>query len=146
MSAQPLVGVAFVAAGAWLLLRWGAANRRSRLTQAWRSAPGTIVGCDVRRGESRRPVSWIPHVEYRYVAAGREWTGAGIMAGATSATSRRSRAEELCRKYSPGRSVHVFYDPADPSKACLERRHQRGAFQLLAGLFALLGGAILLGL
>jgi len=144
MTFQIFFGVLMIVAGAWMLLHWHKANRTLQAAQAWLSTPGTIVASEVKRGTSRRPTTWLPHVEYRYEAAGRQLTNTAILIGSELATTSRHRAELVCLTYPPGRTIDVFYDPANPSTACLERRREGPPLELFGGVFGLIAGAALL--
>ena len=102
-----LVAVASVLPSYWT--EW----RSSR----WPSTAGLIVASQLQVGEAKRGV--IPEVRYRYRVVGRDYSGTGI----TFNRRRVSRAtgERTIAEYAVGRSLPVYYDPAQPEHSVLIR-------------------------
>ena len=118
--------------------------RRGLRTYAWTRAEGRVVRSGVTReteatGEGTVD-TYRPEVHYRYEAAGAPRTGSAVHADDGGSPSR-SRAERWAARYPEGARVEVFYDPARPDRAVLERGVGRGPLALLAwgGLFLLAG-------
>jgi hypothetical protein len=85
-------------------------------------------------------------IRYTYSVAGYEFTGRRYALGGELDTSNRARAEARCAKYPEGSEPEVYYDPSNPKDAGLERVQEGKAFTLLiAGVFAAVGAAMLLG-
>jgi len=97
---------------------------------AWKAASDGEGTTDVYRSE----------VLYRYEAGGALRSGAVVRATDRGSPSL-ARAERTCARYSEGRRVAVFYDPADPDRAVLERGPGSGPLALFAwGGLCLVGG------
>ena len=82
-----------------------------------------------------------PRIVYEYVADGATHQANRISFGGTSSVGGRKRVE----RYPAGSMVQVFYDPAKPTSAVLERG-TGGAFVLLivGGAFAIIGALLML--
>ncbi|HEX7242873.1 MAG TPA: DUF3592 domain-containing protein [Longimicrobiaceae bacterium] len=141
-------GLAFL--GAACFLAAGVMGlRRGLRTYSWARAEGRVVRSLVGRetestGEGTLD-SYRAEVRYRYEAAGAPRTGSAVHADDRGSPSRTG-AERKAARYPEGARVAVFYDPADPDRAVLERGVGPGHVGLLAGggLF-LLGGLYVLG-
>lgn len=102
--------------------------KRSKQSQAmqqaslgWRSTSGRVVKSRVEvSGGEHTSVS--PYVLYEYEVNGRAYQGTQIRAGDKFMRSGSSRdAYETIDRYPEGRQVTVYYDPANPAEAALER-------------------------
>ncbi|MBI4346687.1 MAG: DUF3592 domain-containing protein [Elusimicrobia bacterium] len=95
------------------------------MTRNHPQAVGRVVLSRVRAessGSYQRPQRVrAAQVEYEYEVAGRTYRGDVIDAGGSLWTSSPARAEEVRRRYPEGSVVAVYYDPADPRRAFLER-------------------------
>jgi hypothetical protein len=96
-----------------------------RRAATWPSAMGRIVRSE---NEERRhsneadqvTVTSVAVVEYEFTVAGRAWRGSRVSIGETANT------DATLKRYPVGTIVEVFYDPADPRNAVLERDPWRG--------------------
>ncbi len=134
-----LIGV--VCGGGWFLLR-----RKSQASMKWPSARGRVVASDVNRCRDNDG-NWAEEarVVYEYVVNGASFKGNRITFGGAS-SGNRSAARKTIERYPAGVEVDVFYDPAQPGAAVLERRLP-GALVLLpivGCVFALVGIVILI--
>jgi hypothetical protein len=102
--------------------------KRSKQSQAmqqaslsWRSTTGRVVKSRVEvSGGEHSSVS--PYVLYEYEVNGRAYQNAQIRAGDQFMRSGSSRdAYETVDRYPVGQPVTVYYDPANPINAALER-------------------------
>jgi len=123
-SRWPVVAplVVLVAIGASLALR-GARRAHPRGGAAtWPVTRGTILSSTIqvlRTGTARHEV---PIVRYSYQVGREVYQGSRIRAGGDTRTGEEgNRAREVLTRYPVGTSVHVFYDPADPTRSALER-------------------------
>jgi hypothetical protein len=91
----------------------------------WPSTLGEIVRSEVVRTRGgawdSRHTYYEACVEYRYEAAGRTYTGTTIDLGGTVQRSLSGHAAKRCAAYPAGVRALVYYDPARPERACLER-------------------------
>ena len=135
----------FALVGITLLAWWAIARRRAATSQAWPAAPGQITGAVVhsfqrRDNEGDVTTFYEPRVDYAYTIAGQALTGKRIEFGAAASTNR-AKAEQVLSRYTPGAAVEVYYNPARPTDAVLERTVSNMLGALLAGI-GLLGGAV----
>jgi hypothetical protein len=141
------IAAAAVLFGAWelegALLPWW----RARGAGAWQVADGTVVSSQVRttmRGlRSRARSDYFTNVGTEFSAGGVRDTAWRV--GLTRNAGPAAAADSVAARYPVGARVRVFYDPARPWEAVLERdapavslpRFVFGA-ALVAGAFALL--------
>jgi hypothetical protein len=115
--------------------------RRSGL---WPSTLGEIVRSEVVRTRGGAGGSghsyYEARIEYRYEVAGRAFTGTTIDLGGTVHTSAQGHATKRCAAYPAGVRTLVYYDPARPDRACLERTGAGPLFLGAVGVaFAVVG-------
>jgi hypothetical protein len=137
-----LMGIAGVAALAAGLPRLLAARR----AQNWPTASGEIISSGM--SSSVVPDSadmYRPEVTYRYDVAGKTYT-AGRIRFAIDSSYSRSRVEQALEQYPLGQAVMVHYDPADPSRACLQPGPWHAGLSRTATGLALLATAITLAI
>jgi hypothetical protein len=126
--------------------------REVQRAKAWPSALGKIIVSEVgsrklRPGEPGYDVSGTgvrnePNVQYEFMAAGQKQRGNRITIGEKTSVYE---LEGLLSRYPVGKEVTVYFDPAHPAQAVLERDLPMG--KLLAGVGCLLaffiGGPLL---
>ena len=81
-------------------------------------------------------------LEYAYTVGGRECTGTRFNPGRHRGFKSESWGRSTVKSYPPGRKVLVYYDPADPAEAALDRATLAG---ILGGQW-FLSGPLLIGL
>jgi hypothetical protein len=81
----------------------------------WPSVIGTITKSQVGETEFGR---YFADVAYRYRVADRDYEGSRIAASDGEHKYRDGAVQDIS-KYSVGKEVPVYYDKADPSRACL---------------------------
>ncbi len=129
-----LAGAALVGLGLWL-------RARSRACLAWPSVDGQVIESriDDAHLEMTKPI-----LRYRYAVAGREHVG--FRASFSGYGVSRAAMEALIRPYPLGATVRVYYNPADPALAVLDRTTESDwAYWLLFGLGFLALAAYLVG-
>jgi hypothetical protein len=115
----------FVLIGLGLLV-WALRGRsKAKGAQNWPFVAGTVVhsGVDVRRSSNGRgstTTSYYPVVAYEYEVQGHRYRSDKLNFGQVGYGSART-AEAKAAPYLPGNRVNVYYDPADPGVAVLER-------------------------
>ncbi len=110
---------------------------RGRRTRHWPSVDGAIAQCAASASD------FMPHIEFSYTVAGREYRCAHAVPGGTTPS------QELIASYTPkypvGTQVRVHYDPAHPERATLEPGLARGDWMIFVlGVIATFFGAIFL--
>jgi Protein of unknown function (DUF3592) len=130
---------AVVAAGG-ILVAAGVKALEIRRARRWPSTEGRVIASRVeaRRSRPGGDLSNQPFVQYEYVVGGRTYRGARVDVGERTPGSE---LEAVLARYPVGAAVTVFYDPADPSKALLERTLPAKAFWAVGCLCALILGA-----
>jgi len=117
--------------------------RKVRASGSWPFTPGRIISSKIDRSVTRGgqdeadSVSFTPLIQYEYVVDNQRYVGDRIGFIGKS-YSRQKQAEEALQSFPVGASVWVFYDPAKPGKAVLERKATGGTILIV------LGSAILL--
>jgi hypothetical protein len=141
--------LAFGGGGAFLLYRTRKNKQQADASLGLPSAIGQIVEADVHHsrstdseGDSRD--SYTPHVRYTYHANGADYTGDKITFGFVSGYGSESKARAGLMKYPIGGQVPVYYDPANPEKAVLERKAGGSTAGMIIGI-ALLVVAFCIG-
>jgi len=109
ISAAILALVA-LALGAWA----GSEALETRRTEQWPTVPGLIE--ESRGTNPHKPAFDQFHLSYRYAVAGTEHVGHRVRIGDEGKEGTRR-----ARIYPEGRKLAVYYDPADPTSAVLER-------------------------
>lgn len=136
-------GMAFLGAACFIGVAIADLLRGAR-TYRWRRAEGRVVRSLVAHsaetdGEGTTDV-YRAEVHYRYEASGALRSGCAVRATDRGSPSR-TRAERRCARYPEGARVTVFYDPAHPDRAVLERGAGSGPLALFAwGGLCLIGG------
>lgn len=118
--------VAPLAVLAGLGVHLGRRARRALLirtaAEAWAQTAGTVLSTAIqirRVGQNR---SEIPVVIYAYQVDGRPYQSYRVRAGDETGRIRVIRdASSTLDRYPVGSNVTVYYDPADPANAALER-------------------------
>lgn len=136
-------GLAFLGAACFIGVAIGDIVRGAQ-TYRWRRGEGQVVRSLVAPsaetdGEGTTDV-YRAEVHYRYEASGALRSGRYVSVTDRESPSR-ARAEGRSARYPEGARVTVFYDPADPDRAVLERGAGSGPLALLAwGGLCLVGG------
>lgn len=108
--------------GVFLLRRAGQSNAARQAAQAWSSTTGNVLMSTIQVRRSGRSRSEIPVVVYQYEVRGQMYQGQVIRAGDQYGTIRvMGQAQATVARYPVGMSVTVYYDPANPANAALER-------------------------
>jgi hypothetical protein len=145
-----LLAAGFALLGAAVFLASAALGiGRGLRTYSWRRAEGRVVRSLVGRESEATGEGTVDRyraeVRYRFDAAGAPRHGSAVHANDHGSPSA-AKAERRAARYPEGARVAVFYDPADPDRAVLERGIGSGPLALLAwGGLCLLGGLYVLG-
>lgn len=120
--------IAFIAIGVAMLCLWcyGALNIYPVLaSRQWPSVTGKIIRSAVERspGTYRTSApSKTAVIAYRYRTDGKVYSSDRVLWGNTTYHFGFNEPEQLKRRYPVGKTVSVYYNPADPAQAVLERR------------------------
>jgi hypothetical protein len=113
-----------VAAGlaVYLVRRGQKAGAARQAAQSWASTTGTVLTSSVQVRRISRRRSEIPVVAYQYQVGGQAYQGNVIRAGDQFLTIRiMGQAQATAARYPTGSTVTVYYNPANPAEAALER-------------------------
>lgn len=127
-----------------LLIGW-AAGYEARKAADWPSTWGVIEESGIESfktyDDGRRTTLKRSNVVYSYAVNGNTYRSGRIAVRGWKISSNVALlAGSAFKKYPPGMPVEVFYDPANPANAVLERRVYGGVFLYAIG-FALLAAA-----
>lgn len=119
-----------------------------RAAQNWQTVRGKITRSEVRalRKRSRdegEQVRSAPSIAYEYTVNGKRYTGERISLGENIP---ETDFERVLNRYPVGAEVTVYYDPANPAQAVLERALPADFGKGLAGVFLFFGGGAVLTL
>ena len=126
-----LMGIVFIVICS-LMLIWAVSIILSSLkTSNWPTASGNIIRTSIefekgtKKPGSDAPGTWdsyYPKIEYQYSVSGNEYRSSKVEAifSGKASCNTEWQAKKIIEKYPEGRNVLVFYDPKDPSRACLE--------------------------
>ena len=90
--------------------------------QSWPHTSGTVVRSRVETRRSGNSTSHYPVVVYQYEVGGETYQSKTIKAGDQFMSVRiMGQADETVDRYPAGKRVTVYYNPANPKEAALER-------------------------
>lgn len=98
-----------------------ATRRKMNAVQGWSSTMGTVLSSylERRRSSDNRGSTNYPVVQYSYQVHGQMYEGSRIAPGMEVGGTG---AGKVVDRYPAGAQVMVFYDPANPSDAVLEKK------------------------
>jgi hypothetical protein len=134
--------LAFGGGGTFLIYRTRKNKQQADASLGWPSAPGQILEADVRHSvstdsEGDRRDSYTPQVRYSYRANNTDYTGDKLAFGFVTGYGSDSKARAQLARYPVGGQVTVYYDPASPDKAVLERRAGGSTVGMVLGIIFL---------
>lgn len=128
MSTAGWLGLSLIIVGGVVTLAWLRIHRQAAGLRQWPSAPGVVVGGELRTLISVQAFVLSqgglhpraePRIEYEYQVDGHTYRSDKVRMGTWSLSVRD--AAQVIRNYAPGVPVTVYYDPADPQHAVLDR-------------------------
>lgn len=146
LTTLPLVPIVVATGGAAFVMVGASLHERARAIARWPAVRGRITAACVleepsRSGDGPRTMLYRPEIQFEYQVAGRSYAGQRVHALRERAISRRRYADDVVARYPVGREVQVYYDPANPRDAALERT---GTTAWALGMM-LLGGGLAIG-
>ena len=106
---------------------------QTRLVRRWGIGSGIVAG----------GLWWVPEISYRYEVGGKTFAGRRTFSS-EKGFAKKSQARKLIERHPPGSLVEVFYDPARPKRAFLERARAESRALGTAFLFFVIAGAALI--
>lgn len=136
-----MIGFILIVVGCVLLIPVGYQTLQSaRESSHWPRTQGVIDRSVVEVVEQRDGSNmYFARIRYTYTVGDSQYTGTRIRFGTENAgTVSSDQAERLTRRYPVTQIVDVYYDPASPEIAVLERGPRMDAYVLLGvGVIAL---------
>lgn len=147
LPALLIAGIAVVVA----FQAWNA-QRRAWTARGWLETSGRVISAGIRAEQVRQPTSigeryrmvtrYAPHVVYRYTARNAVYQSERMTLGTRLLHSDAEDAARIAARYPIGSAVTVYYNPADPAEATLDRHTSGGTIVLwlvALGLLAIAG-------
>ena len=150
MTRRVLFGLLIVIGGALAINSGWRDLEHSEASESWPTAAGEItaagVGTKLVRAAGQISPRYEPEIVYTYKVGGDFYEGRTVWAGSEGVSfGERSFARELVDRYPVGRSVTVYYDPANPVSAVLEQGADSTVYLVLGiGAFFVAAGAWLM--
>jgi len=121
LSGYGLVSLLIFGVGIFIIhtIRKGA--RQLDASQGWSATTGRITEAYVHRNLGVG-YKHLVHVSYEYQLLGQSYAGAKVAFGVAKSYQFRSQAENALACYPLDSQVTVYYDPANPAEAVLERK------------------------
>lgn len=145
-----LVGLVFLAIGAFLLYRMVVLRQKNRASLGWPKTTGTITESRVESYTSlekgRRRTRYRARISYTYDVAGKAYTSDQVRFGGFSESNFPGSLQKVVDQYVVGRQGPVSYDPADPATATLQPGASGGitAYGFIGGVFVVISIVMLL--
>jgi len=131
--------LAFAAGSVFMIVSYFKTKKKAAASLTWSTAPGTILESNVRESSGSDidgPASYYAQVSYSYQVMGQAYQGKNIHIGARSA-GPRNKAQAAASRYPAGAVVTVYYNPANPADAILERTAPANTVTLILGIIFL---------
>jgi hypothetical protein len=141
---------AFGGVGVLLLTRYRKSREEVALSSGWPGVSGRIevsysgVFSNGRQIDHSESPTYAPHIEYTYSVNGLVYRGSRIGFGDVTGTTHRESVHAADR-FPTGSACTVYYDPADPSNAVLEKKVNNSIGSLVMMLIFLLLGLFACG-
>jgi len=141
----------FVLFVAGIVLFWMGWRTRQKVqaSMAWPYVPGRVTASTLRESvtpgdaEHSNTVSYFPSIQYEYAVNAQTYQSHRMAFQEKSYRSRR-KALEAMKAFPPGQPVWVFFDPAKPQDAVLERNAHGNNIALVIGALLLLASVVAL--
>ena len=123
---------------------------RSRRSQSWPEAVGTVVSAEVRKIDTGAAstrvgysLTYEPYIKYQYCVGASKFENDTYALAALPWTADPAPAQAILKGYPVGGQVPVFYDPSNPKNSALVPGGSRGNWYfLLIGLVFMAAGAL----
>jgi len=136
----------FGALGVLLIVLNIRSKKKSEASQGWPATTAKILKSEVRkeRGMEDEDGSanyyFVPHIEYEYEVGGSVYKGKKFSFGSHPSFSQQAKAHTYLAQYPLEASVNVYYDPANPQEAVLERIARSSKLGMIMGIVMLVVG------
>ena len=139
-----------IAAGLMMLINFGHQAIQANRSSSWPTVEGTVTASTVvqRTGRCGRKTD-IPSITYRYSVAGVEHLGTRLFYGSqyleswTPGAKWTTDTKEYIRRYPPGSSLRVHYDPDDAGTSVVEAGLKSAiVLPVVVSILSIAGGVI----
>jgi hypothetical protein len=135
----------FLGLGIFLIYRTQQSKKKAQLSQNWPATQGQITDSHVSRSvdtdsDGSTSTAYSAQVAYTYQVLGQAYNGSKIAFGFNPSYSNQSKAQATAARYPVGSAVAVYYDPANPSDAVLERQASGSNVALILGIIFIVVG------
>lgn len=136
-----LIGGIFALVGAIILGVGAYVRARAQASKGWPMVLGQVVSSRVTSSTSSEGgTTYEPDIHYAYDIGGRAYNSRRVAFGGFTSTSNPRDAEKHTARYPAGAVVQVYYNPANPQDATLERRAGSAGFLFaFGGCFFVIG-------
>jgi hypothetical protein len=136
--------VAFMTVFGLGLIGWYLHGMRSGLaSSSWPSVPATMIRVGVSDSQDDdNGWSYAPEVEYSYTVDGQTFTATriGFVSDGDYDSSSMGAANDIAQSWKNKSDLRAFYDPSEPSRACLAPGAELRLFTL--AMVLLMGGGL----
>lgn len=130
----PFVFIPIFVSGFFIWLGYGQYSK-GRVSESWPTASGLILNSDVAEARTRAGSAqrmYEARIIYEYEIGGQKYKGNQVTF-ADGSSSNRSDASKMVNQMPAGKTVPVYYNPADPYEACLIREVGKMPWLMMGG-------------
>ena len=133
------------AVGALLLWQGWSKQQKAKASMGWPYVPGRVMASSVRKvtdridANTRDVTNYYPLVQYEYQVGAQVYQG-NRFAFQESGYSSQKKAFKVVEAFPAGNPVWVFFDPANPQNAVLERKAHGSNFYMVVGAILVIAG------
>ena len=137
----------FIILGIVLILGNARARKRAGESQSWPTTSARILLSEVRVSQTRdedgnlQAPAFYPYVEYDYLVNGQTYQSKKLAFGSKEMFGNQAAAQAKLASYPVGAAVPIFYNPAKPGDAVLERVAPKSKTGMIVGIIFLVIGA-----
>ena len=123
--------------------------QRAKNSAFWRSTNGKILSAKIVQSERSssgqgKETVYTPKISYTYTVNDQEYISERIKIMSDYSSSSIKAVQKIIQKYRPDSEVMVYYDPAKPKRAILEKGVSSEVYVLLVFSLLLLLGSLFL--
>ena len=123
--------------------------RRAKDSAFWRNTNGEIISAKIEKSESQssghgNEFRYTPKISYTYTLNDQDFISGRIKIMNDYSSNSLEAVQKIILKYRPGSEVIVYYDPANPKRAVLEKGVSTEIYILLAFSILILLGSLFL--